>query len=90
MDAGPAEWLAQGTPYNRDTQQHRILPKTFIYDISLFFSGDTKTLAKNNIYKSFISNNLRGPFFQETNNPNQRGKQNEKALRSRADSTPAD
>lgn len=40
-----------------------------VYDISLFFSGDTKTLAKNNIYKSFISNNLRGPFFQETNNP---------------------
>lgn len=34
-----------------------------------FLPRNTKTLAKNNIYKSFISNNLRGPFFQETDNP---------------------
>lgn len=40
-----------------------------VYDISLFFSGDTKSLAKSNICKSFISNNLRGPFFQDNQQP---------------------
>lgn len=34
-----------------------------------FFSGDTKSLAKSNICKSFISNNLRDPFFQDNQQP---------------------
>lgn len=72
MDAGPAEWLAQ-LFLIIETLNNIAGCIEIIYDIYLFFSGDTKTLAKNNICKSFISNNLRDPFFQYNQQPlNQR------------------